>query len=65
MITAEMRADTNSLIVREIEELEQLCHRRGLHVTARALNRAKNALGWELAGNVEEAGRAGRDERPR
>ena len=42
----------------EIESLEQEAHRIGAHVTARALNQAKNALGWEMAGNTIYAGRA-------
>lgn len=47
-----------------IEAAEQTAHRNGFHVTAQALNRAKNALGWELAGNVEQAGKAALDKRP-
>lgn len=50
-------------MVQEIQELETRAHGLGMHVTAHALNRAKNALGWELAGDVEQAGKAARDER--
>lgn len=48
------------MLLQELEELEQRAHRLGVNVTAHALNRAKNALGWEIAGNVEEAGKAAR-----
>lgn len=51
-------------IVRQVAALEDQAHRSGLHVTAHALNCAKNALGWEVAGNVEMAGKAARGERP-
>lgn len=50
-------------LVAEVQDLESRAHGLGLHVTAHALNRAKNALGWELAGNIEKAGAAARDER--
>ncbi len=43
-----------------IEKAEQLAHREGLHVTAHALNNAKNASGWEMAGDIEQAGKAAR-----
>lgn len=46
------------VMLEDIEEMEQRAHHLGAHVTAHALNRAKNALGWELAGNVEQAGKA-------
>lgn len=47
----------------EIGLCEQRAHKCGALVTAHVLNRAKNALGWEIAGDVEQAGRASRDER--
>lgn len=59
---AALRAVRDNL-VQELQELERRAHGCGLHVTAHALNRAKNAAGWEIAGNVEEAGRASRDKR--
>ncbi len=45
-------------MIQEIQELESRAHDLGMHVTAHALNRAKNALGWEISGNVEQAGKA-------
>lgn len=54
--------ETNLLA--EIAACEQRAHQCGMLVTAHSLNRAKNALGWEMQGNVLEAGRASRDERP-
>lgn len=53
---------THQMLLQELQEIETRAHRLGLHVTAHALNRAKNALGWEIAGNVEEAGKAARGE---
>ncbi len=52
----------NNLLA-EIERCEQRAHKCGALVTAQALNRAKNSLGWEIAGDVEQAGRSARDER--
>ncbi len=48
----------NQQLLADIQALEGFAHARGFHVTAHALNRAKNALGWEMAGNIEEAGKA-------
>lgn len=45
-------------MIQEIQELESRAHGLGIHVTGHALNRAKNALGWEIAGDVEQAGKA-------
>ena len=42
----------------DLQNLESRAHRLGLHVTARGVNRAKNALGWEMAGEIEQAGEA-------
>jgi len=50
-------------ILSAIEALEQRCHRAGMIVTARGLNNAKNAAGWEAAGNLVRAGKATRGER--
>lgn len=49
-----------SNLLAEIELCEGRAHKCGAFVTAHALNRAKNALGWEIAGDVEQAGRASR-----
>jgi hypothetical protein len=59
---AERRAHGSGLLA-AIDAAERQAHRDGFHVTAHALNRAKNACGWEIAGNIEQAGRAARDER--
>jgi DhnA family fructose-bisphosphate aldolase class Ia len=45
-------------MIQEIQEIESRAHALGMHVTAHALNRAKNALGWEIAGDAEQAGKA-------
>jgi hypothetical protein len=41
-------------LIGDLQLLEGRAHRLGMHVTAHALNRAKNAAGWELAGDVEQ-----------
>ena len=46
------------LLVGDIQALESRAHRLGVHVSAHALNRAKNALGWEMAGDIDQAGKA-------
>lgn len=47
--------DHPSLITRDIDALEQRANRLGLFPAARALNNAKNAVGWQMAGNIAEA----------
>ena len=34
----------------ELQELEDRAHRLGMTITGHALNKAKNAAGWEIAG---------------
>lgn len=46
------------LLINDIQALESRAHRLKVYVAAHALNRAKNALGWEMAGNIEQAGKA-------
>lgn len=50
-------------LVRKLEALEQEAFRLDLFITARGINNAKNALGWELAGNLTRADMAIRGER--
>lgn len=50
-------------LVIDINALESRAHRLGMTVTGHALNNAKNAAGWELAGDTELAGKAARGER--
>lgn len=57
------RSAHGSGLLEYIAAAEQQAHRDGFHVTAHALNRAKNACGWEIAGDVERAGEAARGER--
>lgn len=63
-LQARMTGASGHGLLAHIEAAERRAHQDGFHVTAHALNRAKNALGWEMAGDVEQAGRASRDERP-
>lgn len=62
-------ADINRFIQQKLLEdilmLELHAGRLGMHVTARALNQARNALGWEMAGDILAAGRAARGQRSR
>lgn len=51
-------------LLAHIHNAELQAHRDGFHVTAHALNAAKNCLGWEIAGEIELAGMAARGERP-
>ena len=51
----------DSLVVLLVDA-QKVASDNGLFVTMHAINRAQNALGWELAGDVERAGRAGRGE---
>lgn len=42
--------------------IEQELHRANMHVTARALNKAVRAIGWEFSGDVVAAGKAATSE---
>jgi hypothetical protein len=53
------RAAADALL-QDIFEIEDKAMRLGFPVTTRALNRAKNALGWEIAGDVIKADEASR-----
>lgn len=59
-------AITNSArrqLLSELQEMEQRAHDLGMTITGHALNNAKNAAGWEMAGNSNAAGLAARGER--
>lgn len=45
-------------ISNQIQKIESAAHRLGLHITGHALNNAKNASGWEVAGDIAMAGKA-------
>lgn len=47
--------DDVRLVLRDIEALEQRAHKLGLYPAARALNNAKNAVGWQMAGDIAQA----------
>lgn len=51
------------MLIDDIQALESRAHRLGMTVTGHALNNAKNAAGWELAGEPILAGKAARGER--
>jgi hypothetical protein len=50
-------------LAQEIGEMERRAYDLGMLITARALNNALNALGWEMAGNFAEADKAARGNR--
>jgi len=56
---AEKLAAQQKLTV-DIQALETEAHRLGCHIGAHSLNRAKNAVGWEMAGDRDQAAKAAR-----
>lgn len=50
--------DDPQLLLRDLLELEMRANALGLFPAARALNNAKNAIGWQIAGNIEKADEA-------
>jgi len=50
--------DDPQLLMRDLIAIEMRANALGLYPAARALNNAKNAIGWQLAGNLEQADRA-------
>lgn len=54
--------DRPDRLIADIEALEQRAHKLGMTLTAQALNRAKNATGWSLAGDPDKAAAAMRGE---
>jgi hypothetical protein len=47
--------DSVDLLIRDIDALEQRANALHLYPAGRALNNAKNAAGWQSAGNIHEA----------
>lgn len=45
-------------LIQHIQALEDAAMRNGFPITSRALNQAKNAIGWELAGSIAMADQA-------
>lgn len=54
MKNAERLAAQQKLTI-AVQALETEAHRLGCHIGAHSLNRAKNAIGWEMAGDLEQA----------
>lgn len=50
--------DDPQSLLRDMTALEMRANSLGLFPAARALNNAKNAIGWQIAGNIEEADKA-------
>jgi hypothetical protein len=55
---------TQEALCQVLEQLTLDARTAGLFVTARALTNAKNACGWEAAGDLIAAGVAARGDRP-
>lgn len=51
-------ADDPQTLLRDLLALEMRANALGLFPAARALNNAKNAIGWQISGNIEEADKA-------
>jgi hypothetical protein len=56
------RRELQDELVWYIQAAETRAHDIGLHVSGRALNRAKNACGWEISGDVLKAAAASKPE---
>lgn len=48
----------------DIDACQREAFRLGLQVTGHALNNAKNASGWEMTGDIENAAKASKGIRP-
>jgi hypothetical protein len=49
------RMATGAGLIQHIQDAETQAMRDGFPITSRALNQAKNALGWEMANNIAMA----------
>lgn len=50
--------DDPQLLLRDLLALEMRTNAMGLFPAARALNNARNAIGWQIAGNIAKADEA-------
>lgn len=57
-INPKAKADEPDKLLLDINALEMRANALHLFPCARALNNAKNAAGWQLAGNIERANEA-------
>lgn len=55
---AEVRGDDPQTLIRDLAALEIRANALHLFPAARALNNAKNAIGWQVAGNIAKADEA-------
>ena len=62
-VSAALKLSTQVRLCTDLDRMEGEARHAGLYITARALNNAKNAAGWETAGNLIVAGAAARGER--
>ena len=54
----QIKRDDADKLVLELQAMQTRARACGLYVTARGLNRAMNAAGWEIAGDIIKAGEA-------
>lgn len=54
-VTTAGHTDDPQMLLRDILALEMRANALGLFPAARALNNAKNAVGWQLAGDISQA----------
>jgi hypothetical protein len=52
------RTKAGADLIQKIQAAEDTAMRAGFPITSRALNQAKNTIGWELANNIAAADRA-------
>lgn len=50
--------DDPQALLRDLIAMEMRANAMGLFPASRALNNAKNAIGWQIAGNIVEADKA-------
>lgn len=62
-MTSTDRRERMRQLLLAVQTTENEAHAIGLHVAGHALNAAKNAIGWEIAGNIPKAAEAARGER--
>lgn len=58
-----LAAAARQKLLAQLQSLETEAHKIGMTATAHAINNAKNACGWEMAGNIVMAGKASRGQR--
>ena len=50
--------ETRQQLLADLQDIEDRAHREGMTLTAKGINRAKNAAGWEITGDSDSARKA-------